>query len=159
MSVLGKRQSSTKVPPSKGGKKKASIPSWTHTFVCLAHPNQDLVPDPSDQAILQIAGLGERKIRFDGDCDAHGIYCELLVQFPKLHDAGGYKLMRTHYKGSKLLNVIDVPPSGYNVTYLKAVVHNARIFIRPLQRDLSLEPEGEVSIFCHPAIIILIVDK
>ena len=52
--------------------------------------------------------------------------------------------MRTHYKGSKLLNVIDVPPSGYNVTYLKAIVHNAQIFIRPLQRDLSLEPEGEV---------------
>ena len=60
---------------------------------------------------------------------------------PQNHSSGGYELMRTQDKGSKLLNVIDVPPSGYSATYLKAVAHSARIFIRPLQRDLSLLPE------------------
>ena len=142
MSVLGKRKGtcSTKTP-SKGGKKKSRVPTWTHTFVCLAETDQDIVPDPSDRASLQMAGLGEKKIQFDGDSDAHGIHEELLSQFPKLRESGGYELMRTQDKGSKLLNVIDVPPSGYSATYLKAVAHSARIFIRPLQRDLSLLPE------------------
>ena len=109
--------------------------------MCLAETDQDIVPDPSDRASLQMAGLGEKKIQFDGDSDAHGIHEELLSQFPKLRESGGYELMRTQDKGSKFLNVIDVPPSGYSATYLKAVAHSARIFIRPLQRDLSLLPE------------------
>lgn len=32
------------------------------------------------------------------------------------------------------------PKAGYSVMYLKPVVHNEKIYIRPLQRDLSQEP-------------------
>ena len=39
-----------------------------------------------------------------------------------------------------------MPQQSYSVPYLRAVVHSARIFIRPLQRDLSLLPDKEVKI-------------
>ena len=69
-----------------------------------------------------------------------------MVQFPKLRSSGGYELLRTYDRG-KLLSEIDIPPSGYSVSYLKAVVHNANIFVGPLQNDLSTEPEkDEVSV-------------
>ncbi|XP_019853033.1 PREDICTED: uncharacterized protein LOC109582636 [Amphimedon queenslandica] len=126
-------------PPAK---KKAKVPSWTHNFVCLARVEQDIVPDSSERAVLQIAGLGEKKIQFPVDADSYYVYDELIASFPKLRNCGGFELLRTHDR-SKLLIEIEVPPSGYTVAYLKPVVHNAKIFIRPLQKDLSLEPEKD----------------
>ena len=37
------------------------------------------------------------------------------------------------------LVAIPIPESGYTVDYLKAIVHNAKLYIRPFQSDLSLE--------------------
>ena len=48
--------------------------------------------------------------------------------------------MRAQDGGSKLLNVIPVPPNGYTSSFLKKVVHCAKVYIRPLQKDLSLDP-------------------
>ena len=36
--------------------------------------------------------------------------------------------------------VFPIPDGGYTIDYLKAIVHNAKIYIRPLQSDLSLNP-------------------
>ena len=48
----------------------------------------------------------------------------------------------------KLLDIIAFPDSGYTVPYLKAVVHHAKIYIRPLQQDLSLDVvQEEVSMY------------
>ena len=141
MSILsGKRRSSGTKLPKLPAKKKVKVPSWTHVFVCLAHVEQDTVPESNERAMLQIAGLGEKKLQFPVDADSDFIYAELVANFPKLRDSGGFELLKTHDR-SKLLDEIDVPPSGYSVPYLKAVVHNAKIFVRPLQKDLSLEPE------------------
>ena len=41
-------------------------------------------------------------------------------------------------------DVIPPPPSGYDVTYLKSVAGQAKIYVRPLQKDLDLTPTGEV---------------
>ena len=68
------------------------------------------------------------------------IYYDLLSYFPQLRDAGGFELMRTSERGGKRLEVIAVSDSGYNVPFLKAVVHHAKIYIRPLQNNLSLSP-------------------
>ena len=65
----------------------------------------------------------------------------LIDEFPKLTSAGGYELLRSD-RGMKLLIVIDVPPCGYTVSYLKTVAHNAKIYIRPLQKDLSVEADS-----------------
>ena len=37
--------------------------------------------------------------------------------------------------------LIVIPSQGYNVSYLKEVVRQAKIYIRPIQHDLELLPE------------------
>ena len=59
--------SSNSIKPS--AKKRAKVPSWTHVFVCLACVEQDIVPDWSESAVLQIAGLGEKNLQFSFDAD------------------------------------------------------------------------------------------
>ena len=129
-----------------GGRKagyKKKLPTWSHTYVCLAATNQDSLPDGEERASLQIAGLGEKKISLSADADASEIYQDLSYHFPKLCDSGGFELLRIPEGGGKQLDVIAAPSCGYSVSYLKAVVHHAKIFIRPLQKDLSLDPVKE----------------
>lgn len=66
-----------------------------------------------------------------------------IYDFPKLEEGGGFELLRAQEGGGKLLNVIPVPQSGYSVNYLKKVVHSAKIYIRPFQKKLSLEPVND----------------
>ena len=75
MSILSdKRRSGTSKPLNPPAKMKAKIPSWTHVFVCLACMEQDIVPDSSERAVLQIAGLGEKKLQFPIDAPSLYIY-------------------------------------------------------------------------------------
>lgn len=139
-----------------GGKKKKKLPSWTHTYVCLASPTQRYVPDSDERATLQLAGLGEKKISIDAYSEAEDIHQDLLYHYPKLKEGGGYELLRAGEGGGKVLQVIACPESGYSVTYLRAVVHHAKIYIRPLQRNLNTDPEiTEVRIFCMSLVYIL----
>ena len=89
-----------------------------------------------------IAGLGEKRITISADAEAQEICGELSVHFPKLLDSGGFELLRVP-EGGKQLNVIACPESGYTVSYLRAVVHYAKVYIRPMQKDLSLDPVTE----------------
>ena len=56
-STVGKRR---KPPSSSRGSKKKKLAMWTHTFVCLANVNQEMIPDGEERAELQIVGLGEK---------------------------------------------------------------------------------------------------
>ena len=116
---------------------------WTHTFVCLANSTQDTLPDGEERASLQLAGLGEKRISFCTVGEARDIHDELLFQYPKLSEAGGYELLRVPEGGGKSLDVVAAPESGYTVSYLRAVVHHAKIYIRPMQRNLCLDPVKE----------------
>ena len=143
-SKTGKRNKS-----STGKSKRKKIPMWTHTFVCLSSREQEEVPDCNLRADLQMAGLGEKRISLPDYSDGYDIHIELTTHFPKLNNAGGYELLRLQEGGGKQLDIIACPPSGYSVAYLKAVVHTAKIYIRPLQKDLSLDQlEDKVSFFC-----------
>ena len=71
--------------------------------ICLSETDQECVPSPIERAM---AGFGEKNMVLDGDGDAQAIYDELLLQFPKLKEAGG---LWTHNKGSKTLHIIDMP--------------------------------------------------
>ena len=125
----------------KGGNKKKKLPTWTHTFVCLANMSQNEVPDGDEWASLPPSGLGEKRVTLYSCSEMQNIYDELLFQFPKLKQAGGFELLRVPEGGGKLLQVIASPGSGYTVEYLHAVVHHAKIFIRPMQNNLSADPE------------------
>ena len=103
--------------------------------MCLASPKQLFVPDSGERAILQTAGLGEKRIALDLHSEGWEIYEELQFNFPKLKEAGGFELLRVPECGGKSLQMVAMPETGYTVEYLKAVVHNAKIYLRPLQKD------------------------
>lgn len=48
--------------------------------------------------------------------------------------------MHTVAGSCKVLEVLFVPPGGYNVPYLKSCLLQAKAYIRPIQKQLSLEP-------------------
>lgn len=131
---------------SKGGSKRKKLPTWTHTFVCLAKTNMETVPDSQERSCLLLAGLGEKKVQFGDYCEWEEIYDELLFQYPKLKEGGGFELLRVGEGGGKRLQVIACPPNGYTVAYLRAVVHHATVYIRPLQRDLSVEVDSSQAV-------------
>ena len=43
--------------------------------------------------------------------------------------------------------MIPVPEAGYSVEYVRAVVHSAKVFIRPIQKDLDLSCVKDVNLF------------
>ena len=142
----GKRKSKSRASGS-GPSKRVKVRTWTHTWVCLSRILDDEVPDASERAKLKLAGLGERRFAIDANATAQELTFELEFQFPKLKDSGGFELMRTMESGSREIQVIEMPGGGYSCEYLKAVVHSAKLFIRPLQADLSMELcEPEVSL-------------
>ena len=97
-----------------------------------------------DRGHLMQAGLGGKTLNFVESTDAEEFHEDLLETFPKLRTGGGYELLRTNDRNTRTLDVILPPPSGYTVAYLKSVAGQARIYIRPLQKDLDLTPsEGE----------------
>ena len=123
-----------------GPSKKPKVHTWTHTWVCLGHMSDDTVPDASERATLKLAGLGERRFAVDVTLTAQELMYQLEAQFPKLVESGGFELLRAEEGGSKELQSIEMPAGGYTCEYLKAVVHSAKVYIRPLQADLNMDP-------------------
>jgi len=130
------RSSSRRPPPPK--KAKPSV--WSHDFFCLAHRDDDLVPAPANRIELFNAGLGQRTIKFSGT-SSKTVHDEILNIFPKIKPAGGYELLRSRAGKSKELMIIPCPPRGHDVEYLKNAALSAKIYIRPLQCDIAVEPE------------------
>lgn len=133
------KQRARRAGAASGSAKKKKLCTWNHSFVCLSKTDQTRTPSASERAELLIAGLGEKKISFDVYAIASEIHDELLFQFPRLRDAGGYELLRLE-TGTQNLEIIPPPPVGYSIEFLKAVVQQAKVYIRPLQRDLNITP-------------------
>lgn len=113
---------------------------WEHEFICLADTNQTVPPNPMEKAELINAGLGPKRLSIFEYGEAFEFHDDLLHAFPKLANAGGYELLRTLPNNNQKLYVIPPKSGGYTVSYLKSIVANAKVFIRPLQQKLSLEP-------------------
>ena len=119
--------------------KKKKIAMWQHSFVCLADVGQTRVPTPLEKARLVQAGLGQKEIPFFEHGESSEFHHELLDAFPKLKQAGGYELLRTSEHSNKEVVVIPPPPGGYTASFLKTIVVQAKVYVRPLQHSLSLE--------------------
>jgi len=120
--------------------KKKVLQTWNHPFVALANSKQEVPPDASQRAKLQLAGLGERKVTLYIGGDARDVHDDLIAHFPKLAGAGGFELLTNL---GKKLDILPCPENGYTVDYLKAVVRHSKIFIRPIQQDLMLDEVKE----------------
>lgn len=86
------------------------------------------------------AGIGEKKITFEKKGSCSYFHDKLLATFPKLQDRGGYELLRTQYRSTTKLEILSPrAAAGYNVFDLKEAVASAKIYVRPLQKDLDLK--------------------
>lgn len=103
----------------------------------MAHASN---PDANKHTSLKLAGLGEKQFSVFAYGTSSELQDELIREFPKLANMGGYELLRAPETGSRELVVIDIPHDVYSVEYLQAVVKSAKVYIFPLQKDLDLTP-------------------
>ncbi|KAK1153184.1 hypothetical protein AOXY_G30058 [Acipenser oxyrinchus oxyrinchus] len=93
---------------------------------------------------LAVAELGEQRITFRGnDNDPEHFTRQIIQVYPKLTEVGGFELMRIiGTTRNRALCTIPNPNEGYTARYLRSPVTNvgqAVIYIRPLQRSITLE--------------------
>lgn len=82
--------------------------------------------------------MGEKSLSVFYYAEAEGLYSELLLNFPKLCEGGGFELLTVSDRGGKDLKLLQPPQGGYTTEFLKSCVNYAKIFIRPLQHNLSM---------------------
>ena len=99
-------------------------------------------PHSSHRVTLKLAGLGEKIFKVNVASTAQEFRDQLQQEYPKLMDGGGFELLRIMEGGGKGLEDIQMPEAGYTPEYLKAVIHHAKIFVRPLQKNLDVQPQN-----------------
>ncbi|XP_071810892.1 uncharacterized protein [Apostichopus japonicus] len=63
---------------------------------------------------------------------------ETLVQhYPKFIEAGGFDYLKCS-GSNRALNVIPLPSEGYGIASLREAARSAKIYVRPIQSNLSL---------------------
>lgn len=112
---------------------------WQHDFVCLSSTTDSRVPSNIDKADLIRAGLGLKQLQLFLHGDSSDFYDDIIQAYPKLTMGGGFELLRSCDGNTKLLAVIPPPSGGYTVSYLKSIMGQAKVYIRPLQQNLSME--------------------
>lgn len=93
-------------------------------------------------------GLGLSEVVFNVDGDAEHIHQVLLEKFPVLESCGGYSLLRLAENSHSMVE-IEGPDSGLTVPYLKDIVNQAKLYIRPLQKDITDE---DVKLYSIPKV-------
>lgn len=108
--------------------------------------NQTWVPTTEDRIQLGRIGLGLKKLVFNVEGDAQHIHQVIMAAYPVLSECGGYSLMRLA-ENSRVLIRIDAPSGGRTIPFLQDILRQAKLFLRPLQVDISLE---EAKKYCAP---------
>ncbi|KAK3085561.1 hypothetical protein FSP39_005363 [Pinctada imbricata] len=130
------------------GKKPKLKAGFTLHFLCLASKSQTVVPNSSEKEVLNNAGLGRKKIRFD-KCDSQKDVCKRIMSdelldgnetegFPQLEKAGGFELLRS-VQNCRELKLIDCTWSAKELQ--KNVNQQSTIYIRPIQNNLPTKPK------------------
>ena len=128
--------------------------TWTHTFVCLGRMSDNEVPSTGYKSQLSSGSLGEKKITFEKKSLCGYFHEKLLESYPRLKEGGGYELMRTKFRSTSKLEILQPKGNGgHNVLDLKEMVSSAKIYVRPLQKDLSLEQTEQPSLVSSLLII------
>ena len=60
--------------------RRAADRTWTGQFMCLSDIHAKKIPTPTEKVVLQIAGLGFKKIKFDLEADEVSEYNQLTSQ-------------------------------------------------------------------------------
>ena len=137
--------------PSKGGQRRAKAPrkghkgigsggkkTWKKQCICLRDKEQEWKPNSEEKMQLARMGLGLSEIIFDCGGDADSIHRAILHKFPVLDICGGYSLLRLAENSHSLVEIVG-PEGGLTVPYLKDILNQAKLYIRPLQKDIQEE--------------------
>ena len=125
------------VPPKmKRGKRGPS--TWKKDCICLSCCDQLSVPNTEERMKLARMGLGLKELTLDVDGGPMHIHETIQAMFPQLEAGGGYSLLRLS-ESSRDLVEIESPEGGLTVPYLKDIVRQAKLYIRPLQCDIQAD--------------------
>jgi hypothetical protein len=122
----------------KGKGKKKAVGTWTKEVICLKDCDQETSPSTEEKIELAQLNLGLRKLVFSAEGDANHIHDVICRSFPILEECGGYTLMRVS-ENSRDLVAIEGPDGGVTVTFLKDILRQAKLYVRPLQCDIPEE--------------------
>lgn len=129
------RSSGSSLPKSKRNA------TCTLKFVCLAAKEEADRPPMSvkERTALANAGLGDASITFG--YNKSSVYNGIIQRFPQLSEVGGFDLLlfqRGNGEGAGFHRIL--PP--HTPQRLKELCGQAKIFIRPLQKDIELDDKG-----------------
>lgn len=122
-------------PPSK----KARIIYWKKNSLCLANSRQTIKPTPHEKITLAKMGLTARVLVFEAEGSAHHVHSVILKEYPMLEICGGYTLLRLAENSYNLVEIEEPMDGVITVEYLKEILKNAILYIRPLQRNIIYE--------------------
>lgn len=105
-------------------------------------------PTPEEKIELAKMGLGLKAVEFNSDGDAEHIHKVILASFPVLDSCGGYALLRLAENSHSMVE-IDGPDCGITVPYLRDILNQAKLYIRPLQKDIT---EEDVQLYATPKV-------
>ena len=126
----------------RGTSRRKGSGKWKKDCICLRDKDETRKPSSEKKVELAKMGLGLSEVFFDNDGDAEHIHRVVLTKFPVLESCGGYTLMRLAEKSSRLVE-IEGSESGITVPFLKDILNHAKLFIRPLQKDITEEDMKE----------------
>jgi len=101
------------------------------------------LPGTEERIELAKHGLGLKKLIFDSDGDAQHIHDIITTAYPVLIFCGGYTLMRLA-ENSRELVPIDCPDGGMTIPFLKDILQQAKLYVRPLQTDITAKEAKKV---------------
>ena len=72
--------------------------TWTHQFVCLPNVDCNTVPNRSEKASLQDAGLGDQRVVFTNKKGGHDHVKQTLESaYPKIKEGGGFQILQKQW--------------------------------------------------------------
>jgi hypothetical protein len=154
-------RSNNRPPPPKrrmvttSSGQRISVPvrnTWSHTFVCLMKKNALSPPNAADKVSMALVGLGEKTITFSKCGNSVHVHEKILEAYPMLASVGGYRILRTGERGNRQLIVLPIRPGGYTVDFLKSTLASAKGYIRPFQKDITVDHSsgiGDQSQVCN----------
>ena len=117
-------------------KKKQRTPTWTGTFFVFSDKQVEKPPTSTQKALLQNAGLGQKKVQMLVTDDSETVKQKLIEEFPKLKECGGFEFLRC-MPNCRNLKILEC---NWDASSLRSAVGSqAKIYVRPIQRNLPIE--------------------
>ena len=88
----------------------------------------------SDRKVLINAGLGDASIQFKAEASSVECHQEIASRFPNLLETGYELLLYQRGEDAGLYNI----PAPHRAQRTRDAAGNAKIYIRPLQKDLDV---------------------